>query len=280
MTKFIATLATNLAYNDIKIFFSSLSLLYKDDYPTVYLYTDDALPGIEYNGKLVRKSALNKYSSYTRPQMERMPSLKYSSLWFEFQAEKLNLLDWVFEFEQDARKEGVFYFDADICFLGPLPIVPTTAKVGLSPHMIKDSDEARFGKYNAGYIWMKDPDVVAAWRNACPTSRFFEQAALECFDSDVWVHHVHMFPVQHNYGWWRLWQGKKSAPELLNDWYMEKIDGCSGLMIQDSPLCSVHTHFHEKRDRATCEFNTMIIKRLEILAPFHKHADLILPIIS
>jgi len=282
MTKFIATLATNLAYDDLKVFLGTLSLWSKDEYPTIYLYADDLLPAVEglYPGRLVRLNALNKYSSYNRRQMELLPSSLYSSLWLEFQAEKLNLLDWVFASEISATEDGVFYFDADICFLGPLPQVDSDAVVGLSPHMIRDADEAKFGKYNAGYLWMKTPVAVAEWREACPGSRFFEQAALECFDTPAWSKKVHLFPVQHNYGWWRLWQGKRPVKDLMAEWSMQRSAKHSGIIIQDAPLCSVHTHWTERFDRSTHTFNMMIIKQLEVLAPFHIPAQKVLDIVS
>ena len=280
MTKFIATLATNLAYNDLKIFIKTLSLWCKDDYPVVYLYADDALPAIDYPGRLVRKSALNKYSAFSRATMEKMASTKYSSLWLEFQMEKLNLFDWVFESEPTAQADGVFYFDADICFLGPLPQVTENAVVGLSPHMIRDADEAKYGKYNAGFIWMKGSDVVNAWRKACANSRFFEQAALECFDTEEWCNRVYMFPVQHNYGWWRLWQGKRPVKDLMNEWSMQRSAKHSGIIVQDAPLSSIHTHWSERFDRATHEFNMMVIKQLQVLAPFHLPAQRVLDIVS
>jgi hypothetical protein len=276
----IATLATNLAYNDLKVFFNSLALWNKTDYPKVYLYADDNLEDIDYPGIIVRSNVLNKYTSFNRAKMEKMPSEKYSSLWLEFQAEKLNLLDWVFDSEPAAREDGVFYFDADICFFGPLPQIPKTAIVGLSPHMICNEDVARFGKYNAGFLWVKTRGAIETWRQACPTSRFFEQAALECFDKPEWAGVVHTFPIQYNYGWWRLWQGTNSSKELMAEWSMQRSAKHSGILVQDEPLCSVHTHWSERFDRATYTFNSFIIKRLEILAPFHGPAQKMLEIVS
>ena len=276
----IATLATNLAFNDLTIFLKSLALWNKTEYPTIYLYTDDDMPDPIYDGPIVVNRVLNKYSSFNRKKMESMPSTKYSSLWFEFQAEKLNLLDWVFSCEPNAKEKGVFYFDADICFLGPLPTIPANRLVALSPHMIRDEDTAKFGKYNAGFLWVKTPDVVDAWRKACPTSRFFEQAALECFDGPEWSSSLHTFPIQHNYGWWRMWQGKASSKELMSEWSMQRNAKHSGILVQNEALCSVHTHWTERFDRATFNFNAFIIKSLEILAPFHEPADKLLNIVN
>jgi len=259
MTKFVATLATHLAVKDLQVFLKTLAR-FNSDLPTVYLYADEALPAMEYPGRLIRLNTLTKYSTYNRKMMEQMPSRLYSSLWLEFQAEKMNLMDWVFEAEPNAVREGVFYFDADICFLGPLPHVPEDVDVALSPHNIKDSDEAKFGKYNGGFLWFKTQKAVSAWRAACPTSRFFEQAALETFDSG-WS--IYKFPNEHNFGWWRLWQGKRKYQEIIKEWSIFGKGNNSGITIGGVPLCSIHTHWAEKSDIATREFNKIVLSFLK-----------------
>jgi hypothetical protein len=270
----IATLATNLAQNDLRIFVQTLALWNKE-LPTLYLYADDTLPPVEYGGRLVRSSALNKYTGYNRTQMEKMPSTSASSLWMEFQMEKLNLLDWVFASDPEAEK-GVFYFDADICFLGPLPEVPSYAEVAISPHMIYKPDTKRSGVYNAGFLWMKTKAAVDAWRAACPTSRYFEQAALECFDS--W-NNVYHFPVQHNYGWWRFFQGDKGYASTKDEWAITNIPNHSGLLVQGIPVCSVHTHWKGNDYQLMVHFNAFLVNLLMKMAKTSKNVVQVLNII-
>jgi hypothetical protein len=167
--------------------------------------------------------------------------------------EKLNLLDWALDSEPDA--EGVFYCDADISFLGPLPSVPSYAKVAISPHMINLSQQKLYGTYNAGFVWVKTKEAVAAWRAACPTSRHFEQAALECFDAWENVYH---FPVQHNYGWWRFFMGDKPYNLIKDEWTLADIENHVGLMVQGIPICSIHTHWTRNDYPPMPHFNAFV----------------------
>jgi hypothetical protein len=207
--------------------------------------------------------------------MERLPSDTQATLWMEFQMEKLNLLKWAFEVEPEtAANQGVFYLDSDICFLAPLPVPPEdpSIEVGLSPHYIRKHDEERFGRYNAGYVWMRSVDAVEAWRAACADSTFFEQAALEVFDTDTrWASKRYIFPIQHNYGWWRMWQSERSPTDCLKEWGIFRTQSSSGIVVQGKPLASVHTHW-VTNDSATAQFNKIVYEFLKRLASAHPPA--------
>ena len=277
----VATLATNHALQDLTYFLQSLMLW--PEPPTVYLYADslvkNSLKSIKYSGKLVVKEALNPYSDRTRAQMEKIPGTNSGkSLWYEFQMEKLALLDWVFDSEA-AHTGGVHYLDSDIFFLSSLPVVPAGYDVAISPHEIRQRDEALYGKYNAGYVWLRTKDAVQAWRDACATSRFFEQAALEVFDSEPWSTRAYHFPLQENYGWWRMFQGKKGVAELQGEWTIFRSPSHSGILVGGSPLRSVHTHWITT-DFTTGTFNAFVITLLKKLAPSHIPARKILVALS
>jgi len=190
--------------------------------------------------------------------MENVPGLHFPTLWLDFMAEKLNLLEWVFSTESKSATEGVLFCDADICFLGPLLDIPETAKLAASSHQIRPHDEARFGKYNGGMLWLTSPRQIEAWRAACATSRFFEQAAIEDLVSITPFKEMYEIPRTQNYGWWRLWQGTKPAVELKSEWSVD-----SNILVGGEPLGSVHTHFGEKRDVATFQYNLWVLHWLQ-----------------
>jgi hypothetical protein len=223
--------------------------------PTIYMLVDtavnNALSGIQYKGTIRAKILLERYTNKTRQEMEQQ------SLWHEFMCEKHNVLDWAFR-EEGVAADGVFFFDADICFLGPLPTIPTGTEVILSQHLIRNKDEAKFGKYNAGYVWMSNKGVVDVWRQASNTSRYYEQAALECFDAEEWKGRVGYFGPEHNYGWWRLLQGSIDAETLQKQWSIFRTAEHSGIRINNIPLISVHTHWHEKKDFTIIYFNNSV----------------------
>lgn len=278
----IATLATGTALEDLYILLQTLQL-FNTNPPTVYIYCDsqveDALKKISYTGKLYTRDSLKAYSMYTRQQMEGMPGKHFPSLWFDFMAEKINLLRWAIQ-----ECGPVLFCDADICFMAPLPTIPLHAKVALSPHMIMERDEKRFGKYNGGFAWFSSIDYAELWWAACGTARYYEQSALE----DVAAHAakdgpdaLYEFPKTVNYGWWRLWQGKKSSTELLKEWGINRLKAkeASGICIEGQQLNSVHTHFRTQ-DIATKQFNLMVIGWLKMLAPYHVPARKLLAILQ
>ena len=274
---YVCTLATNHALQDLQCFLKSLMLWGS---PTVYLFADAEIANNapKYSGKLIIKEALNAYSGKTRQQMERIP-VKDKTLWYEFQMEKLRLLDWVFESEPRATENGVFYLDADICFFGGLPAIPTGYDVAVAPHMIRAKDEAKFGAYNAGYVWMRSTECVEAWNKACAKSRFFEQAALEVFDEPEWVNRVYKFPIQNNYGWWRMYQSDTDHATMQKAWGIRRQPGHAGITVNGEPLLSVHTHWITA-DYVTGAFNTFVLEILQKLGARHEPAKRLLSIIS
>jgi hypothetical protein len=263
MAPIVATLATAKSLPDLRIFLKTLQL-WNRPVPTVYLYADTAVAATEllYTGEIHVKDALSAYSAFTRPQMERMPG-RYGSLWAQFMAEKIALLEWVFAAAPAAAKDGVFFLDADICFFGPLPAVPPGHTVALSPHMIRHTDEARYGTFNGGFLWFKEPQALQRWRAACEGSRFFEQAALEVFAEDA---DLYCFPIQNNYGWWRLWQAPESPEVRMRAWGIRRGDsGSAGITVEGAPLLSVHTHWADQ-SLDTQGFNAFVTDLLKKLA--------------
>ena len=263
----IATLATSTVIQDLRVFFTSLQVFCSTP-PTVYIFCDRqiaaVLPALKYPGKIVPNVALDAYNGLTRAAMEGLPGKRYSSLFFDFTMEKVRLMKWVLESEKDA-----LFCDADICFLGPLPEIPIGKSVALSQHMIRLADEEKYGKYNAGFMWFSGVDQINIWEEACSSSRFFEQAALEIVAKGA-GEKLYEFPHVHNYGWWRMWQGIKSVDELQEAWSIHRASGGCGIVVGGLPLHSVHTHFHEKRDLVTISFNKWVLSWLKKVAVAHE----------
>jgi len=278
----IATLATGPAIKDLRLLLASLEI-FNENPPTVYLYCDseisDAIPALPYTGVLHHKITLDKYSKLTRPDMERMPGVKFKNLWFDFMTEKINLLRWVFSTDPVAKNAGVMFCDADICFFGALPSIPVGARVALSPHDILPEDERKYGRYNGGYLWISEAGYADIWWNACSGARFYEQSALEDLAANAKEGHpawLYEFPVTENYGWWRMWQGVKPAGELMYQWGVNRTKGGSGITINGVRLGSIHTHMHEKNDGATMVFNGFVVSFLRKLADRHAPAKRLL----
>lgn len=279
----VATLANEHAVEDLKLLLFTLEL-WNPVPPAVYIYTDSETAGkieaIGYKGqKFVKQDALNLYTGLNRDQMEASKGIKFTSLFADFCAEKTRLMGWALAEEQKAGRSGVFFCDADICHLGPLPPIKDTNLLGLSSHMIRERDAYRFGIYNAGFLYIRNIEITEKWLELCTTSKYFEQGCLE--DLCVWCRQTYgndsflSFPKQVNYGWWRLWQGDLSSDELQAEWRIGRKEGYCGLVINGEPLQSIHTHWYQRNDLPTFKFNQWVLSQLQKLTSVKKTKSLI-----
>jgi hypothetical protein len=245
----LALLVNENAYDDFRIFIASLELM-NSVLPTLYIYTTSSFPEIVYKGKLVIETALDIYADLSRAKMESMPSQQgLSNFFHDFTVEKCNLMSWAIE----THGSGVLFCDADICWLGPLPAIPNDTLLGLSPHKIRPQDEARFGIYNAGFLYIKEKVIVDKWLLESLVSDFFEQMALNNVAS-AYPHYI--FGEHINYGWWRMFQSPFLPEKKQAEWV--------GLSIKNNPLVCIHTHWKTK-DKMTNDFNKWVLTRLKTI---------------
>lgn len=270
-TTFICTIATANSVKDLQVFFFTLNL-FNVEFPDVFVLCDDVVHDYlntsqPYRGKLHCYNRLNYASGFDRKKMERMPGTKYPTLWEDFMMEKTEIMD--IAFRQGAG--SVLFLDSDICFMGALPDFALLAshRIGVCRHMIIPEDEVKYGRYNAGYVWTSDPTLPSRWREAAKDSHFFDQVALEkTVDLSLSENadSVYFFPVQHNYGWWRMFQGTNSPAELKKRWNtrLHSSPSHSGIYIDNAPLLSIHTHW-KTTDRVTRKFNRWVFRLLKQL---------------
>lgn len=255
----VCTLATINSIQDLKVFLFTLEQ-FNTVKPTVYLLCDTATDNIlkekktiQYSGIIHSDTGLDKYNTVNRKIMVNQPGINYKTLWEDFMMEKATVIDNAF----NNGAANVFFFDSDICFMGPLPDVPEKIKIGVCHHMIKPADEAKYGKYNGGYIWTSDRSVTEFWRQASKTSRFYDQAALEDVVAKYKTEEVYEFPIQNNYGWWRMYQSVESFQNQQKSWSIFRNEPVltAGIRINGKPLLSIHTHWLESNDIITKQFN-------------------------
>ena len=267
----VGTLANKNAFYDLNVFLFTLQL-WNDELPNVYIYCDseieEYLKTNPYKGKLVYKNVLNQYNGLNREKMELLPGKKFKTLFHDFVVEKTHLMDWVFETE-----ESVLFCDADICFMGPLLPVDTHSKLGVSRHNIRIHDEQKYGMYNAGYLYASDKTIPEIWRELSKTSHFFEQACIENLVKEFCDSYF-VFPNTVNYGWWRLLQGRESIETLKSKWTIKREANTCGILIEGSPLLSIHTHW-KTDDNATNYFNDFVKGFLEKLKSVDKTKKLL-----
>jgi hypothetical protein len=280
----IATMATGqTAINDLKTLLFSLDLFYKACVDSsgikiaVYVLTDSSgEPAIKALKTAARhknicqvhtRVALDSYRDVgRRKDMEALPGRIYHSLFKDFTVEKLRAIEWALEDAIDVA--GVWFLDTDICLFSRLPEIPTGCDLALSPHYIRAGDERLYGRYNAGFLWMgreRATELLAIWRGATHGSRFFEQAALEDVAREATA--LHEFPIQHNFGWWRLGQSSDPPDVIRKRFGYRRTTGTAGLTFDGVALGSIHSHLLE-----TSDFNSHILKCLEVVKGSHAEA--------
>lgn len=268
----LVTLATGVnAVKDLRFLLWSLEQVYKDACPDIYIYTDTDTSKLipSYKGNCFLKIVLDSYHGLNRQQMERLPGKQFKTKWTDFMCEKIAAMRWAFE--QTEEKHGLWFLDADIMLFDKLPELPKDTDVALAPHYIRAHDEAKYGRYNGGFLWLRQPASLDVWIQATHTSRFFEQAALEAVATSA--KHLYEIPIQHNFGWWRLWQSSQSPDDISKQFgYGRNLSGI-GLTFDGKPVASVHTHWYEKTDPSTHKFNEFIKARLQKITVHKPAAD-------
>jgi hypothetical protein len=253
------------ALTDYNLFVATLELWHPD--AVLYVFTDSETPVTrkpKYGTLHIKQSALDTYKGKRRAEMEATPGRVYDSLFKEYTYEKANVLEWMFEVQPDLRIRGAWFMDADIVHTAPLVQIPPESILVLSPHYIRLGDQAKFGRYNAGYLMMKDPAILDVWRSAGHKSRFFEQAALE----DIAIKYsgvLYELPASVNFGWWRMYQASVAPPEQQKKFSIYRPHPGIGLQFEGLPLQSIHTHWYQKDGSATEAFNMWFLHILGIL---------------
>ena len=231
---------------DFQIFVKTLEVWHPDAHLYVFTDSDTNLSNIKFKGTIHTKVALDAYKGLSRKMMEAKTGRVYDSLFKDYTYEKAAVLEWMWELQADLEKTGAWFMDADITHLAPLPDIPEDTTIALSPHYIREVDCKLYGKYNAGFFWVKDKSLIKTWRDAAEKSRFFEQAALE----DVAIEAkagkgLYEFPIQVNFGWWRMYQSSFTPPEVQTKFTLYRPDKSAGIRYDGKPLQSVHTHWYE-----------------------------------
>jgi hypothetical protein len=245
------------ALQDFQIFCSSLEAWHPN--AILYVLTDSgtSIDTVRFKGTIHTKLCMDQYKGKRRAEMEKLPGVKYDNLFKDYTYEKANALTWIFDSQpQLVNGAGVWFMDADITHLASLPAIPPATTIALSPHYICRSDLARFGVYNAGYIWMNDPRLLEVWVEAGYSSRFFEQAALENV-AEAAGKGLYKFPIQVNFGWWRMFQASIPPPAVCSKLTIGLRGKHASIRYEGIPMQSLHTHWHSEGDPIINAFNDL-----------------------
>jgi len=176
-------------------------------------------------------------------------------IWSDFQMKKASVMRKALEKEDDT-----LFLDADILLLNkivlPINSVYSVITLGVSPHYINKKDTDKYGYYNGGMLWSKDPKIEEKWVNFTKTSRYFDQASIEDLVDDSKGNYFE-FGEEYNFSWWRVDQSDQSPEQIIANLSTKE----SSIYYKDKPLRCVHTHFDTIRTIIS-NFNKVIIQNL------------------
>jgi hypothetical protein len=259
----LSTMATNTSGKELHLLLKSLEICsWKKP---VYILCDSEVRNhisqFHFSFPTHLHCELDQYSGETRQDMERvMNPSNNMNRWTEFMLRKCDVIDIAL-----SNHSNTLFCDSDMVFLqNPAEMVAWQNSdyddfdVALSPHFIRAENEARFGKYNGGFVFVQDPLFTSFWRTAAKTSSFFEQKCLEDSGPEGGFH-VAEFDLQYNYGWWRLLECDSS---LITNRKTAFTVSNGTLFYDKKQLYSIHTHFGHNQYPLTHQFNEFILPKL------------------
>ena len=173
---------------------------------------------------------LDKYSQHNRATMEKM------GIWAEFQMCKAIAI-------REALKsyEDTLFLDSDIIVTGVLNQIDTTKDLGVSPHYMKKQATDKYGFFNGGMLWAKNPSIPDDWIEFTKSSRYFDQASIE----DLAKKYSHFsFEDNYNIQGWRIYHHPEGENHFVQ--LVQLQDDDSVVTYNNKPVKCIHTHFREK----------------------------------
>ena len=140
-----STMGNNKVRQDLELLYFSL----RKQYPQhdLYIACDSEIENWikeKEDSHLHPINCLEPYTNKTRAQMEA------ENVFFDFVYEKAKSIDAALEKHSDT-----VFLDADQCILSKIE-VDNSKQIGLSPHLVYQSNEEQFGKYNVGFMYIND----------------------------------------------------------------------------------------------------------------------------
>ena len=131
---------------------------------------------------------------------------------------------------------STLYADCDVTFLEPVgDIFSEGADITLSEHDIDAGAVVLNGRFNAGYVGVRNQAFAPWWRKAQKYGEFYDQ---KCLDDARQGFSIELFPSTHNFGWWRgFCDGLRGRERLAS---FEFRDGA--IRVGGEPIISVQTH--------------------------------------
>lgn len=233
--KSITTLTNKNGIFDLTILLNSLEKFHKDI--PVFIACDITVQKHfdknNYRLKLFFDACLDKYDGMNEEQM------KQKGVFTDFKLEKVNILK-----SAISEYSNSLFIDSKVCLLDCLPVVDLSKDVILC---YNNTNENKDENFNDSYFFVNNIKFLEWFRTNLKTLDY-------CYEEFK----VGYFPIQNNFGWWRLYECDNSDERI------RKFTINDGIVLYDNKcLKSVHTHFSDMTDSLTGDFNKFLITFFE-----------------
>lgn len=246
MLKSISTIVTHNMINEFFILHKSLEL--SNPETKIVVYCDDISNDIIEKMKCDNIFIINGLKNLDYEDIK-----KRGKTFLDLVLKKCDVIEKALELYGET-----LFVDSDIVFLNKFIINKNNNDLFLSQHHIHIQDEEKYGKYNVGYMyinnstfpkWLKDTTIHR--------SKFFEQEGLIHAEKE---YNITLFDMNHNYGWWRLFQCSETQERY------KKFGYGANVFYDKKPLISVHVHMISDgfKDVHNDKFAEIILKLLSV----------------
>jgi len=215
--------------------------LFQGDMAVFISTTQDNVERLVSNYPAVRFALVSRLDRYRDPTSGKWLGrwvMAKSELWFEFNAERPNLMK--LALESGAR--AAWYMDTDINLIRPLPYMNSSVEVGLTPHYIGKHIEHNAGHFNSGMTYFANLTAAEKWLGARKKKRgSITQDVLNKFTGQPGMYEL---GCSNNVGWYQMEKGMNREREQL--YY--KV-ACTGgeITFKLCPVNSIHVHIEEEQ---------------------------------
>jgi hypothetical protein len=203
----ICTLTTINSIHECEIFLISL----KHFHPNISIYISCDTESLNYINLFIKKYNLNNIYLYNL--LDKYKN-KEKENWLEFMFEKCNIINIALE-----KERNILFCDIDMIFTNYIFNFNTNYDIGLSPAF---NNLHKFGKYNAGFIFINNKNFTKWWRENRLESDYFEQETLNRVYKDFKIYEIE---YEYNYQWSRLENGNENKLNEIkldeNGWITE-----------------------------------------------------------
>lgn len=264
MIQSLCTIANSDSYDELLIMLRSVSL-----FAELNLYVAGDQEVVE---RLQRERLDNRLTTH-RIQCRQDRVKHFDAAFMDLMLFKMEIMDVAL-----SRDDNTLFADADMVFLdAPWGMESPGSDLWLSPHYILPEDEAKWGRFNAGYLFTGNRSFPGWWREAAPRSTYLDQ---QCLEEAPEHFRVQELSIHHNFGWWRLdqsdpkgkwWQLHRFRRPVRRE-RLSKIRVVEDRIEYDGqPLVSVHTHLLNRRKKVYQSTNRLVRRLLqESTSPKHK----------